>query len=205
VENSYGFDRYMVSEYTRAMETAGQLGLPNARWYGEYRLTERNWGDLDQYTEEERNNRYADNLRRRHMNPFFWKPPNGESFSELTTRFDRVLNTLHRECSDKRVIMVCHGEVMWAARVAIERMSQERFLELHLSKDPDDRIYNCQIIHYTRRDPLTGELHKHANWRRMIRPTDDPTKVFPWTRIERPMYTNEDLISLTAKTEAMVA
>ncbi len=200
-----GFDRYMVSEYIRAMETAGCMGLPNALWHSEYRLAERSWGELDQYSEEKRNEKFADNLRRRDVEPFFWKPLNGESFSELTTRFDRVLDTLHRECSDKRVGIVCHGEMMWAGRVAIERMPQERFKELHLSKNPDDRIWNCQIIHYTRRDPVTGELHKHANWMRMIRPTADPIQIFPWTRIERPVYTNEDLVSLASKTEAMVA
>lgn len=204
-DGSFGFDRYFVSEHIRAMETAGKLGLPNARWFGQYNLTERDWGDLDRCTEEERIARFAENLSMRDVNPFFWKPPNGENFAEVTLRFDRVLNTLHRECSDKRVIMVCHGEVMWAARVAMERMSQDRFRDLHLSKDPDDRIENCQIIHYTRRDPETGEMAKYANWMRIIRPTADPVRIFPWTKIERPIYTNEELLELTSHTEAMVA
>lgn len=203
-DNSFGFDRYFVSEYTRAMETAGELGLPNARWFAQYNLTERDWGDLDRFTEEERNARFAESLRMRNVEPFYWKPPNGENFSEVTFRFDRVLGTLHRECSDKRALIVCHGEVMWAARVALERMSQHRFKELHLSKDPDHRIHNCQIIHYTRRNPATGQLAKHANWMRMIRPTDDPVRIFPWVEIERPQYSNEALLELTGRTEAMV-
>ncbi len=202
---SYGFDRHMVSEYTRAMETAGLLGLPEARWYSDFYLTERDWGDLDRYPEDERLRLFGENMKMRHVEPFFWKPPNGESFSELTMRFDRVLHTLHRECSDKRVVIVCHGELMWAARVKIERMKQEQFKELHLSKDPDHRIHNCQIIHYTRRNPETGRLASHANWRRMIRPTEDPVRIFPWEEIHRPTYTNEELLELTGKTEAMVA
>ena len=32
--------------------------------------------------------------------------------------------------TDKRVLMVCHGEVMWAFRVRLERMSQETYREL---------------------------------------------------------------------------
>lgn len=203
-DNSFGFDQYMVSEYIRAMETAGYLDLPDARWFGQYNLTERDWGDLDRFTEEERVRRYAENLSLRDIEPFFWRPPNGESFAQLTFRFDRVLDTLHRGNS-QRALLVCHGEVMWAARVAIERMSQERFRELHLSKNPDHRIHNCQIIHYTRRNPKTGELSQYANWRRMIRPTEDPVRIFPWEQIERPVYTNEDLLEIASRVQAMVA
>ena len=35
--------------------------------------------------------------------------PNGESIAQLCLRIDGVLHTLHRECSDKRVLVVCHG------------------------------------------------------------------------------------------------
>ena len=41
------FDRFITSEYTRAMETAARMNLPKARWYRDVYLTERNWGDLD--------------------------------------------------------------------------------------------------------------------------------------------------------------
>lgn len=202
-KTSYGFDRYFVSEYIRAIETAGEFGLPQAKWYPKNVLTERDWGDLDRCNEEERVARFAENLKMRHVDPFFWKPPNGESFQQLTSRLDRMLDTLHRQCSDKRVILVCHGEVMWAARVVLERMSQERFKELHLSDDPRHRIHNCQIIHYTRRDPETDELADRANWMRMIRPADSPVKIFPWVKIKRPSYSNDELLELAGKVTPM--
>jgi phosphohistidine phosphatase SixA len=38
------FDRYYTSEYVRAMETGAHLGLPNAKWYTEIVLRERDKG-----------------------------------------------------------------------------------------------------------------------------------------------------------------
>lgn len=200
----FNFDRTITSEYTRAMETAGLLGLSNAEWLCEFYLTERDWGDLDVLPEDERQEKFGAALRKREVEPFFWRPPNGESFAQLCLRVDRVLHTLHRECSDKRVIIVCHGEVMWAFRVRIERMSQVRFKKLHLSKSSDNRIHNCQILHYTRRDPENGRLHRYANWTRTIRPTDTPVWATNWQTIERPRYSNKDLLDVVALTPNMI-
>ncbi len=138
--------------------------------------------------------RFADGLKLRDAEPFFWRPHNGEDFAALRFRLDRgFLFTLHRECADKRVIVVCHGEVMWGFRVLIERMSQLRFKELHLSKRSEDRIHNCQVLHYTRRDPETGDLSPYMGWLRMVRPTVKPVTDFGWQPIVRPRYTNADL------------
>lgn len=196
--NGRGFDRHITSEYTRAMETAGHLGLPGASWFSQFYLTERDWGSLDICPENEREEKFGEALKMRAIEPFFWRPPNGESFAQLCLRLDRVLYTLHRECSDKRVIIVCHGEVMRAFQVLLERMSQQRFKDLYLSKDQKHRIHNAQILHYTRRNPITGALAKHANWMRMVRPTDDPVWSSGWEEIRRPSYSNEELLSIAA-------
>lgn len=200
----FPFDRYLTSEYIRAMETAGNLGLPMAEWFCDFYLTERSWGDLDPLPENEREERFGEALKRRKSEPFFWAPPNGESFTDLCLRVDRVLHTLHRECSDKRVIIVCHGEVMWAFRVRLERMSQKRFKELHLSRKASDRIHNCEILHYTRYEPVTQRLAKNANWMRSARPAEAEN----WTDFElikRPQYSNVDLLRLVNETEQLVA
>ena len=198
------FDRYITSEYNRAMETSGLLGLPNAEWFCEFYLTERDWGELDICPENEREEKFGDALRRRDTEPFFWRPPNGESFADLCLRVDRVLHTLHRECSDKRVIIVCHGEVMRAIQVRIERISQTRFKELIFSSQLEDKIYNCQIIHYTRRDPENGKLNRYTDWVRAIRPTEDPVWNTGWRKIERPRYSNDDLLKIVSLTPVMV-
>lgn len=202
--NGIGFDRYVTSEYTRAMETAGCLQLPNAEWLCDFYLTERDWGELDHYAQNEREARFGSDLRRREVEPFFWRPPNGESFAQLGLRVDRVLHTLHRECGDKRVILVCHGEVMRAFQVRLERMSQVRFKELIFSERHEDRIHNCQVLHYTRRDPATGKLAPYANWKRAIRPTDEPVWSTGWETISRPRYSNQGLLDVVSRTHATI-
>jgi NAD+ kinase len=202
--NGICFDRYITSEYTRAMETAALMNLPNARWYCDFYLTERDWGELDVCSERERHEKFGAAMHRRKVEPFFWRPPNGESFAQLCLRVDRVLHTLHRECGDKRVVIVCHGEVKQAFRVRLERMSQVKFKEVIFSDKREDRIYNCQVTHYTRRNPESGELSKYANWVRSVQPTDNPVWTSGWRKIERPKYSNEELLEVVSRVPAMV-
>jgi NAD+ kinase len=199
-----GFDRYYVSEFVRAMETAALLELPGATWFRSFYLTERDWGELELLPDAERQTKFGDELRMRKIEPFFWRPPNGESFAELCLRLDRVLQTLHRECSEKRVIIVCHGEVMRAFRVLLERMSQQRFKEIYLSKEKEDGVHNCEVWHYTRRNPETNVIGDHANWMRRIRPNDTPVWNTGWETIQRPTYSNDDLLKIVAQSPAML-
>ena len=186
------------------METAGSMNLPGAKWYCDFYLTERDWGELDIYAETEKREKFRDALHRREVEPFFWRPPNGETFADLCLRVDRVLNTLHRECSDKRVILVCHGEVMRAFSIRLERMSQVRFKEVIFSEQTEDKIHNCQITHYTRRNPENGELGRYANWVNIVRPTENPIWTTGWRKIERPRYSNGELIEVVSRIPKMV-
>jgi len=203
-KDSHGFDRCVTSEYARAMETAGLLSLPRAEWYCDFYLGERDWGEFDTCPEDERKLKFGEALRRREVEPFFWRPTGGESFRELCLRVDRVLDTLHRECDDMRMIISCHGEVMLALKVRIERMSQVRFKELVFSEQSNDRIYNCQILHYTRRNPDTGRLAPYAGWVRSVRPTENPIWDTGWQEITRPRYSNQDLLNIVGRIPPMV-
>ncbi len=194
------FDRYYAAEYLRAMETAAHLGFAGARWYCEFYLRERDWGALDVMSFQERRARYAEDLARRERDAFFWVPPGGESMAEVCLRVDRVLDTLHRECADKRVLVVCHGEVMWAFRVRLERMSQERYRELDQDADVRVKVHNCQVLHYTRRDPATGGLSPHLDWMRSVCPWDEGLSCNAWESVRRPAYSNEELLAVVRRT-----
>jgi len=201
------FDRYYASEYVRAFETAGNLDLdllPDQRWYLDFFLRERDYGQFDVMTFEERSAKYADYVRSQERDGALWSPPSGESVATVALRLGRLLDTLHRECPDKRVIVVCHGETMWAMRVRLERMTLSRFSELDASEDPKDRIQNCQIIHYTRRDPETGVTLRRYDWMRSICPWDETRSSNVWTRIQRPTFTNDDLLALAASKPRMI-
>jgi NAD+ kinase len=198
------FDRYYTAEYLRAMETAARLGFTGASWYCEFYLRERDWGKFDVMPIEQRKREYADDMRRRELDRFFWTPPGGESMATLCLRVDRVLNTLHRECAEKRVLIVCHGEVMWAFRVRLERMSQHRYQELDYSNDPFHKIHNCQILHYTRRDPATGLTAPHLKWMRSVCPWDLTRSHNEWEVLERVGYANEDLLAVVERTPPLI-
>lgn len=209
------FFRYYTSEYLRAKETAYHLDLPDAMWYSEFYLRERDWGLLDVMSQEERWEHYSRELARKEIDGFFWSPPNGESMAQLCLRIDRVLDTLHRECVNKKVIIVCHGEVMWAFRVRLERMSQERYRTLDTSNHPHDNIHNCQILHYTRINPYpymkdgilpTGEaIAPYYRWFRSVCPWDLNRCSNNWQVIWRPIYSNTDLMREVNTVERLIS
>lgn len=200
------FDRYLTSEYARAMETALLLGLPNANWYINSYLRERGWGDMEVLPEDARRRRFGDSMRVKIEEPFHWRPPNGESIAELCLRVDRVLDTLHRESEKRRrVIIVCHGEVMWAFRARLERLTHDQYKKLDLSKNPHDRIHNGQVLHYTRCDPAgTGLTYHYMEWMRSVCPWDMSLSRNEWERIERPKFTNEELLALVEENASLI-
>ena len=199
------FDRHYTSEYVRAMETAALLELPNAEWFTEFYLRERDWGALDVMPDDKRRVRYADDIRRMHIEPLYWTPPRGESIANLCQRApDRMFDTLHRECGEKRVAIVCHGEVMWSFRVRLERMSARRYRELDASTDPKDHIHNCQILWFTRRNPEINELSDHLDWMKSVCPTDLTKSRNVWEPITRPRFSNADLLAEVARTPQII-
>lgn len=199
------FDRYYVSEYVRAKETAALLQLSGASWFRDFYLREREWGELDMMADNERRVQFAESLRRREIDGLFWTPPNGESLAQLCLRIDRILETLHRECSDRRVIIVCHGEVMLAFRIRLERMSHTGFREIDTSDHPHDKIHNCQVLHYTRQHPELKTIAPFCNWMRSVCPTDLSLSSNDWQEIKRQRFSNTDLLAEAEKMPRLIS
>ena len=186
-----GFDRCFTSEYVRAMETAAHLELAGAEWVLHPDLRERSWGELDRLMPAERHERYAGSLADKADSPFYWRPPNGESMAEVAARLMGILHTLHHDCPS-RALLVCHGESIGAFKAKIEQMSQLQFERW--STDPNEKIANGEIIHYTRRDPDTGATSEHLDWRRTVVP-GDPSRSQPWQAISRRRYDADGLLA----------
>src|SRR5581483_2691510 len=154
--------------------TAGLLGFPQAQWFKTPFLRERDAGDLDGLSEDERWQNFSRSMNSWRNDGYFWKPPNGESMVDLALRLHRVLDTMHRGHANDSVIVVCHGEVMWGFRILLERLSQVEFNQLNRSSDPVERIHNCQILHYTRQNPTDPtDIRPHVTWKRSTFP-DNP-------------------------------
>ncbi|DBA00020.1 TPA: hypothetical protein N0F65_002023 [Lagenidium giganteum] len=198
------FDRYLVSEYLRAMETAARIKLPDAKWYAEMLIRERDCGQMDLMSEQERMIKMQDELRRRDLDRFYYAPPGGESLAAVAQRADRLLCVLHRELPGKRAIVVAHGEVMWAMRTRLERMPQDTFRELQESGRMVDQIHNGHILHYTRRDPQTGAMAPFFTHMRSVCPWNEKLSPKGWMKIERPVYDNEMLMAIAERVPRMI-
>ncbi len=115
--------------------------------------------------------------------------------ADVAFRTNSILTQLHRECADRRVVIVCHGEVMWAMRTRLERMDLVAYRELTASTRVTDHIHNGQILWYTRRHPDTGEVSPYFTHMRSICPWDMSLSTNKWTPITRPVYTDSVLLA----------
>lgn len=187
------FDAYYSSEYTRAMETAVLLGLKGP-WITDFFLRERDQGVFSNISKSERNHKFSNEVHKRDQDIFYFAPPGGESVANACLRVGRVLSELRNECSGFKVVCVCHGNIMWGFRLLIEHMNQEKFRALN--SNPETKLLNCTIIHYSRRRPGTGEVSATLDWMRIVCPWDLEKSIHPeWVRIHRPLWTNEALMA----------
>lgn len=192
-------DRFYVSDYMRAKETAGYLNLPNALWRVEYQLRERDRALDDNMPDDERRVLFAREQRQYELDPFLAYPAGGgESIAQMCLRMKSdFIEHIARECFDKRVIAVCHGHVMRPIQLEFEHLGHDDFIRLDQSDDPKDRIHNCQILWYTRRDPETQKLMPALVARRSVCAMG-AVGDSGWQRIERPKFTNEQLLAEVA-------
>ena len=191
----YTFDRMIVSNNVRAMQTAAHLNLPNALWMQDAKLRERDGGLSNSITPSERDELYKNEQKFYDTQPFLHRPIQGESVADLCDRIKFVLDTLARECDGKNVIIVCHGHVIRAMRIVIERMSLRRTNEYLLDHSEPGRVPNCSIVHYTRDNPEKNEgLRDRFDWMRIVRPAGGGTPEDPFSLIVRKKFTNEDLL-----------
>lgn len=188
-EGLSSFERYYVSDFARAKETAHYLQLPSARWFINIYLHEQLWGDMDVMPRSELSARSPDAQAKRNRHRFYGAYNNGEDMGEVCLRLDRILETLGRECTGKRVILVCHGNVIWGFRMLIERITPRQYHLLDTSNAPADRIDNGQIYHYR---STGGPSFTQV---RTLRPASKVTIDESWRDIVRPSFTNDELLT----------
>ena len=198
------FARIFVSSYVRAEETAYHLGLTGPM-HSEPYLRERDYGILELATQEELAGIFAKEMARRTRDPFYWNPSHGESMPQVCLRVDRVIDTMHRELSKDRVAVVCHGEVMRAFQVRLERWTDVDFGRITQSRDPKLRINNTQIIHYTRKNPADPtDVREHLAWVRSVCPWDLERSDNQWREVSRRKLTREAIAARLATTPQLV-
>lgn len=200
-DNITPLDRCITSPFVRTRETAANLGLEGSRWEENRVVRERSWGEVSPLPRKVFEEQYSHNALLKRKDPLYWAPPAGESIANVAeNRVRNMLSTLHRESSEQNVLVVTHGDFMWATRLVLERWSDEEFLEY--DQDPGLTIYNCTVVHYSRVDPLTGDIAPWMRWVRIVHPRCDPeTGIWrmaagPWEFFDRDYLTNEDLLAV---------
>ena len=142
-----GFDVVLVSDFVRAMETAGRVclaaGWGNISIEQDPKLAERNWGGFNQATQEEQK-RFMD-LRER--NPIHGHMPDGETLLSTRTRARILLERCSREYGGKNVLVFGHGEFIEALWAEIAHLSTETQKALFQSKAGS--INNCQVVEFS--------------------------------------------------------
>jgi NAD+ kinase len=181
------FEDSFTSDFLRARLTAGLLGIRSKQWTKDFRLRERNWGELEEVSHDERRAAFRKAILDPNVDIFDWTPPHGESMNQTCQRLEPFIHQRlsHKPRPRRKSIVVCHGGVLWGFRILLEEMSRERYCELNLYKDPRDKIHNGHIFHYTRRNPKTGEVVPDYQWMRSVCPWDLSLSHNEWEEIDR--------------------
>lgn len=174
-----------VSDYIRAIETAYELNLENPHWNITSEVRERMYGDIDfLYKKKEFDKKFERNLFQREASDFHWIPQNGESISTVCERASNFLHRILDNNINRDVVIVTHGEFIWALRIVLGEITPKEYEKLHIEKP----LYNCQIVEFSH---MIGDMF-YSNVRHYVPSAPDYHK-WQYINIEPKTYTNYGL------------
>jgi len=198
------FDFYLTSDFARAKETAAHLNLPNAEWEIDPYLVERNHGEFDGLSNTEKEVLFGKDYRDRFIHNFYRRPPNGESRLDLSLRWDRVMSSLSQRHSEHRVIIVAHQTIIESGLIRRLHWTVEDFHNWKKKRDPKTDINNCQVIHFTRRNPDSGQVINSIRWWRTVCPWDKSRSDEKWRKIIPKKYSSQELLRMVEAYERLI-
>ncbi|MDB5040755.1 MAG: histidine phosphatase family protein [Candidatus Eremiobacteraeota bacterium] len=158
--NMERLDAVVSSPYVRAWETA-HLALDAAGWDDvpvlvDERLREKEFGALDRLTRRGIVERYPEQAElRRVLGKFYYRPPGGESWTDVILRVRSYLESMLREHAGARIAIVTHQVVVLCLRYVLERMTETQLLAVDTAGD----LANCGVtIYRTAGDPPSPVL-----------------------------------------------
>jgi broad specificity phosphatase PhoE len=143
-------DVVLSSPYVRAARTAALavdgLGL---QVVADERLRERDLGAFDGLTGDGIRAAFPDESKRRSLTgKFYYRPPGGESWTDVALRIRQFLVELREAHGGRRVWIFTHQAVIMSFRFVLERMDEQRLLEI----DRSQALPNCSLTTYVRED-----------------------------------------------------
>lgn len=140
------------SPYARAAQTAASAvkawGCEHELVLDE-RLRERDLGVFDGLTSAGIRSEYATEAdRRSRIGKFYYRPPSGESWCDVTLRVRSLLADLREGYADRRVWLFTHQAVIMSFRYVLEGLDEPELLDIAASSP----IANVSLTTYRRSD-----------------------------------------------------
>jgi broad specificity phosphatase PhoE len=141
-------DAVFCSPYVRAQETTA-LALRAAGWSPpvvvDERLREKEFGELDRLTRAGIEARLPEQAElRRRLGKFYYRPPGGESWTDVILRLRSILDEIRAQYARRRVIVIAHQVNVLCFRYILERLNEQQLLAIDREAD----VANCAVTTY---------------------------------------------------------
>jgi broad specificity phosphatase PhoE len=139
-------DVVLSSPYRRAAQTAQLAVNGGAPIRLDERLRDRELGILDLLTRHGVAVRHpAEATRRARLGAFYYRPPGGEAWTDVTLRLRGVLRDLREGYPDGRVLIVAHEAVVLLLRYLVEELTEADVLGFAAA-----RLHNASLTSWAR-------------------------------------------------------
>lgn len=141
-----------TSESTRLILEQFETTTPDVRF--DERLRERELGVFDRLTKRGAAEKYPDLCElREHWGKFYFRPPGGESWTDVIIRLRSFINTECRLLKNKDVLVVTHEVVIRCFKYILEDLNEQQIISIDGSCD----VMNGAVTNYEF-CPLRGNL-----------------------------------------------
>jgi broad specificity phosphatase PhoE len=142
------FNVAFVSPYKRAKQTAhiifNKLGYKPKIVYDE-RIREKDFGMFDRFTQKGIQKYFPTEFDRKKLEgKYYYRSPGGENYPDVSLRIRSFLDTLIRDYSKERVLIVAHSVVILMFRKTLQRLSEKEVLSIDQRKD----LKNCALTSF---------------------------------------------------------
>ena len=167
-------DLVVCSPYLRTVQTAElAVGDTGVRIVRDERLRDRELGILDLLTRKGVQVRHPTEFeRRKRLGHFYYRPPGGESWADVTLRLRAALGDLRRDYADQRVLVVAHEVTVYLLRYLLEHLTEAEMLALI----KPNLVRNCAISTWHRTDGGTLEIVDFNKVDHLHREGTEPTR-----------------------------
>jgi 2,3-bisphosphoglycerate-dependent phosphoglycerate mutase len=167
-------DLAVMSPYLRAVRTAELIlagtGIPLTR---DERLRDRELGILDGLTGHGVQRRYPDEATRRvRLGKFYYRPPGGESWTDVALRLRALLGDLRRDHAGGRVLLFGHDALVFLLRYLVEGLTEAELMALTRAHG----IANCSVTGWSAGDDGRLTLDVFNDVRHLHREGARPTR-----------------------------